>query len=119
MAQSIFRRRNKTLGRFWSVSTSVKTGFTARGRKGQEDDDQPAVTFTPPASGSPLHYTTSLPQVRIGGLPAKVVFSGLAPGLTGVWQVNVVIPDQAPAGKVPVSVSYEGYDLRSVDITVE
>ena len=104
MAQSIFRRRNKTLGRFWSVSTSVKTGFTARGRKGQEDDDQPAVNFTPPASGSPLYYTTSLPQVRIGGVVAKMMFSGLAPGLTGVWRINVLIPEEAPAGKVPVAV---------------
>ena len=46
-------------------------------------------------------------------------FSGLAPGLKGVWQINVIVPDQAPAGKVPVTVSYQGYVLRSVDIAVE
>ncbi|MBI3698807.1 MAG: hypothetical protein HY238_28710 [Acidobacteria bacterium] len=86
---------------------------------GEEDDEQAAANFTPPASGLELYSTTSLPQVRIGGLPAKVLFSGLAPGLTGVWQINVLIPEGTPAGKVPVTVSYEGYNLRSVDITVQ
>ncbi|MBI3665255.1 MAG: hypothetical protein HY236_03370, partial [Acidobacteria bacterium] len=41
-----------------------------------DDDESPVVGarggFTPPASGSPLYYTTSLPLVRIGGLAAKV-----------------------------------------------
>ena len=52
-------------------------------------------------------------------MAAKVLFSGLAPGLTGVWQMNALIPEEAPAGKVPVAISYEGYELKSVDIAVE
>lgn len=82
------------------------------------DEDRPATDFTPPASGSPLYYTTSLPEVRIGGILAKVIFSGLAPGLTGVWQINVLVPENAPAGKLPVTISYEGDQLTSVDLFV-
>jgi uncharacterized protein (TIGR03437 family) len=83
------------------------------------DDNQPADQFIPDAAGSPMYFTTSLPRVLIGGVEAKVVFSGLVPGLKGAWQINVVVPDQAPAGKLPVTVSYEEYELRSVDIAVE
>jgi uncharacterized protein (TIGR03437 family) len=35
-------------------------------------------------------------MVRIGGVPVRVLFSGLAPGLVGVYQVNVEWPAQAP-----------------------
>jgi uncharacterized protein (TIGR03437 family) len=41
--------------------------------------DEPAVAFTPPAGG-PLYMTDTLPEVRIGGAPATVLFSGSAPG---------------------------------------
>ena len=78
-----------------------------------------AYLFTPPASGSPLYYTTRLPEVRIGGIPAKVLFSGLAPGLKGVWQINILIPEGAPTGSVPVSITYDGDELKSVDVVVE
>jgi uncharacterized protein (TIGR03437 family) len=84
-----------------------------------DQDDQPALAFTPPVSGSPLYYTTALPQVRIGGVAARVLFSGLAPGLTGVWQINVLIPEGTPSGRVPVSVSYDGEELKSVSVAVE
>ena len=84
-----------------------------------EQDQQSALGFTPPASGSPLYFTTSLPEVRIGGAVARVLFSGLAPGLTGVWQINVLVPEDAPAGKAPVTILYEGQDLRSIDISVQ
>lgn len=68
-----------------------------------EHDGPSADDFTAPSAG-PLYYTTSLPEVRIGGQPAKVVFSGLAPGLTGVWQINIQVPYGLPAGRVPVVV---------------
>jgi uncharacterized protein (TIGR03437 family) len=83
------------------------------------EQDQPAHLFTPPATGSVLYYTDALPQVRIGGVPATVLFSGLAPGLTGVWQINVLLPEGTPSGRVPVSISYEGADLKSVSVSVE
>lgn len=65
-------------------------------------------------------YTTAPPEVRIGGVAAKVLFSGLAPGLTGVWQINILIPEEAPTGRsVPVTIAYDGREVRSVAIVIE
>lgn len=44
--------------------------------------------------------TAGLPQVVIGAAfvpAANVTYSGLAPGLVGVWQVNVKVPNTVPA----------------------
>jgi len=50
----------------------------------------------PPAEG--LERTRLDPQVEIGGRDAEVLFSGLAPGLLGVYQVNARVPVDAAAG---------------------
>ncbi len=47
-----------------------------------------AVAPNPPA-------ITSFPAVSIGPVFANVTFAGLVPGLVGVYQVNVVVPDLA------------------------
>lgn len=51
-----------------------------------------------PASGNPLYLTVLNPSVTIGGAAAEVMFSGLAPGYAGLYQVNVVVPGSAPQG---------------------
>jgi hypothetical protein len=84
-----------------------------------DEHDQPATSLIPSATGKPLYYTTALPEVRIAGIAAKVVFSGLAPGLTAVWQLSVIVPEEAPPGRAPVAVSYEGSELRAVDVDVK
>jgi uncharacterized protein (TIGR03437 family) len=99
--------------------TAVQLFGSADGLFLDENHTQPARTFTPPVSGSPLYWTTSLPRVRIGGVPAQVLYSGLAPGLQGVWQINVLIPDNAPAGRVPVNISYEGDQINPLFINVK
>jgi uncharacterized protein (TIGR03437 family) len=91
----------------------------ARGLFIGDHHDQPAESFTPPASGSPLFQTTTLPQVRIGGAVAEVLFSGLAPGLTGVWQIDAVVPEDVAAGTLPVAINYEGDELKSIDVKIE
>ena len=50
-------------------------------------------------------------SATIGGLPAQVTFAGPAPALlAGVFQVNVVVPPEAPSGDLPVILrfDYEG-----------
>ncbi len=59
-----------------------------------------------PAPVSPLATTTLTPVVTIGGIPATVSFSGLAPSYVGLYQLNVQIPGNAPAGNaIPLVVS--------------
>jgi uncharacterized protein (TIGR03437 family) len=59
-----------------------------------------------PADGNPLYRTLLTPAVAVGGVPAEVVFSGLAPGFAGLYQINIRTPASAPAGDdVPLQVS--------------
>lgn len=77
-------------------------------------DGQPA-----PPGGSPLFLTPIRPLVRVGPAPATVLFSGLAPGLVGVWQVNFTVPLNAPAGAaVPVTVTYNGAAANPITLAV-
>jgi uncharacterized protein (TIGR03437 family) len=51
----------------------------------------PAVAEGNPPHAATFARTRTAPEVRIGGQPAAVTFSGLAPGLVGVYQVNAEI----------------------------
>lgn len=51
-----------------------------------------------PANGNPLYLTLIRPVVSVGGVPADVLFSGIAPGFSGLYQVNVRIPAGSPSG---------------------
>jgi uncharacterized protein (TIGR03437 family) len=44
-------------------------------------------------------------QVFIGGMPAAVSYAGLAPGMIGLYQFNVVVPEAAPGDAVPLTFS--------------
>ena len=67
-------------------------GLFLENEKGEETA---AAALSPRAVG-PIYYTTELPRVFFGEVEAQVVFSGLAPGLKGVWQISVVVPERAP-----------------------
>jgi uncharacterized protein (TIGR03437 family) len=70
-----------------------------------------------PAPGSPLAETTTKPTVLIGGAPASVQFSGLAPGMVGTYQVNAIVPfGLATGGTVPVTISIGGITSNTVTI---
>ena len=50
----------------------------------------------------------SLPfTLSIGGVPAQVLYAGLAPAATGLYQFNVTVPD-APAGSPPLAFTLNG-----------
>lgn len=68
---------------------------------------------TQPASGdpspsSPLATTAITPTVTIGGQSGQVLFSGLAPGFVGLYQINVSVPSGIGTGLQPVSLSING-----------
>ncbi len=76
----------------------------------------PSVADGQAAPGSPLATDTGTTAVTIGGVNAPVLFSGLTPGLVGVWQLNVAIPPTLPTNAAtPVRVS-KGRD--SVEATL-
>ena len=53
----------------------------------------PAVPSGQPGPSDPLAVAGIQPLVRVGGMPARVEFAGLAPGLpAGVYQVNAIAP---------------------------
>jgi uncharacterized protein (TIGR03437 family) len=60
-----------------------------------------------PADGSQLKRPVLPVMVTIGGLPAEVQYAGSAPGLvSGLMQINVVVPEDAPSGDaVPVTIA--------------
>jgi uncharacterized protein (TIGR03437 family) len=51
----------------------------------------------------PSSVTVFTPKVLIGGVDARVVFSGLAPGMAGVYQLNVWVP-KVPPGQTTVAI---------------
>ncbi len=62
-----------------------------------------------PASGNPLYLTLAQPTVTIGGQPAPMLFSGIAPGYNGLYQVDVQIPANiAPGDDVPLVLTQLG-----------
>ena len=78
-----------------------------------------------PATGAPaptdvLAETTVKPLVTVGGAQATVLFSGLAPGWVGEYQVNASVPASSQLGQaVPVTLSIGGVQSNTVTIAVE
>jgi minor extracellular serine protease Vpr len=73
-----------------------------------------------PAPANPLAETTTTPVVTIGGVPAAVSFSGLAPGYVGLYQVNALVPEGSAVGNaVPVTISIGGATSNTVTIAVQ
>ena len=51
------------------------------------------------------YNTVETPEVTIGGMPAIVDFSGLAPGFSGLYQINARVPLGAlPGDQVPLTI---------------
>jgi uncharacterized protein (TIGR03437 family) len=57
----------------------------------------PAVSNGDGGSDGLVHNAV-LPQVTIGGIQAQVLFAGQAEGSPGVYQLNIIIPENAPTG---------------------
>jgi uncharacterized protein (TIGR03437 family) len=70
-----------------------------------------------PAPLDRLVDTSSVPAVTIGGETAQVLFSGLAPGSAGLYQIDVVVPN-VPAGAQPLTVALLNVASNTATLTV-
>lgn len=83
-----------------------------------DPNGKPLTTGTvPPPDGSVLYKTIATPTVMVGGFPATVVFSGMAPGAAGEYQIDFQVPTGVTGDDVPVVVSISGgTDTRTMSI---
>ena len=94
---------------------------TGLGQATPNGDPNAAILSTgmlAPSSGNPLYVTLVTPTVTINGEKAPLLFSGVAPGYNGLYQVDVQIPaDIAPGNDVPL-VIVMGQNTDSTTIAV-
>ena len=73
-----------------------------------------------PADGWPAVDDTSTtiatPTINIGGQPATVTFSGLAPGFADLYQVNATVPAGIGTGAQPVTCTIGGVSCQTVQL---
>jgi uncharacterized protein (TIGR03437 family) len=64
-------------------------------------------SVTPPVAdgtaATGLSDTNARPLVLVAGIQATVVFSGLAPGFPGLYQINATLPS-LPGGNLPLAI---------------
>ena len=79
----------------------------------------PSVALGQPAPSNPLAESTNSVQATVGGRPAQVLFAGLTPGFTGLYQVNALLAEDTPRGnEVPVTIASGGQISNEVSIAV-
>jgi uncharacterized protein (TIGR03437 family) len=102
----------------WTVDGKAARGSTVilyASGLGAVSPPVPTGAAAPPDT---LSYTVATPSVAIGGSAAQVLFSGLAPSFVGVYQLNVVIPANIPAG--PATITLATADgASSFQVTIE
>ena len=80
---------------------------------------QPPVEAGQAAPALPLTTSTLPVTAMLGGTPAPVLFSGLAPGFAGVCQVNLSVPSLAPTGdEIPLTLAVEGVTSNQVNVAI-
>jgi uncharacterized protein (TIGR03437 family) len=83
------------------VGDQIEIYLTGLGKATPNGDPNGAVLPTgslAPTNGSVLYKTVEMPVVTIGGVPALVEFSGIAPGNAGQYQINVQVPPGVQSG---------------------
>ncbi len=87
---------------------------------GGDPSGQPLATGSiAPVDGSTLYQTVATPTVTIGGVPAHVLFSGIAPGNAGLYQIDLTVPAGVqPGDDVPVSVTMPNGSSDTVTIAI-
>ncbi len=95
---------------------SIVIFFTGGGRV---TPNQVPTGSVAPLDGSVIYRTAVTPALKIGGLDAPVLFSGISPGTAAEYQINTVIPaGVTPGDDVPVVLSF-GSSSDTVTIAVQ
>jgi uncharacterized protein (TIGR03437 family) len=71
------------------------------------------VSSGAPGPGSPFANTVNAPSITLNNEATSFIFSGLIPGLVGVYQVNLQIPLDAANGDLILSFSESGINSNS------
>lgn len=80
--------------------------------------DQP-VTDGWGAPYNPLANTLDQFQVTLAGEDVQVLFSGLAPGYVGLYQLNIRLPYDAPAGDLPLQITSSYANSQSILLSLQ
>jgi uncharacterized protein (TIGR03437 family) len=95
-----------------TIGDTIQIYFTGGGKvtpNGNPSGVPLATGQLAPADGSVLYETLQVATVRIGTVNAQVLFSGIAPGNAGLYQVNAIVPVGSQLGDdVPVIVALGG-----------
>jgi len=76
----------------------------------------PAVATGAAATG--FSRVTANVSATIGGQNAPIAYAGLAPGLTGIYQVNLIVP-QLPRGDYPLQITVGGVAANTAVMSVQ
>lgn len=71
------------------------------------------------ASGTSLSLTNISPTVTVGGATANIAFSGLAPALVGLYQINFTVPAGTASGSASVVVTANGVASNTAKLPVQ
>ncbi|MBI2816755.1 MAG: hypothetical protein HYX72_07430 [Acidobacteria bacterium] len=111
----------KTDGSLVSVSNAASPGSVITlFATGLGAVDPPLEAGAPASFDEPLNRTIQIPRLFFDRFEGQVLYSGLAPGFAGVYQLNVVVPaNVAPAANVSVSLSIGGVTSKGVAVSVQ
>lgn len=95
------------------------TGLGEATPNGEANGTPLATGTAAPSSGSPLYETTATPTIQIGGVSATPLFSGIAPGFAGLYQIDFQVPMGVTEGdSVPITVSMPGSTTGSATMAI-
>jgi uncharacterized protein (TIGR03437 family) len=71
-----------------------------------------------PAPSDPPAHTEDPFEAMVNGQQCDVLFSGLAPGFTGLYQLNLRLPDDLPPGDLDIQIStpYAGSGIAKLPV---
>ena len=79
-------------------------------------DVSPSIADGAPGGTTTLNQTVNQITASVGGVAAQVQYSGLAPTLSGLYQLNVKIPAGVTAGDLLLRVA--GPDAVSAQLSI-